>query len=353
VSRRVLVAVGTAAALAAAAGWLALRAGDDATAASPEAPTATASIERRDLVLREEVDGTLGYADSRPLAASRPGTVTALPAEGSIVARGESLYSVNGRGVRLLYGKTPLWRRLAAGVDDGLDVRQLERNLAALGHDPGGMEVDDHFDADTASAIRAWQDAIGVPETGAVEVGDAVFLPSARRIGAIAIAPGAGLQPGLEVMATMGTAPIVAIDLDARRRALARVGASVRVELPSGRVVQGRIVAVGKVAETATTETGEPGTPTVEVTVALGRNADREGLDGAPVTVSLESDRARNVLAVPVEALLALRGGGYAVELVEDGARRLVAARPGVFADGWVEVRGNGLREGATVVVPA
>jgi hypothetical protein len=117
--------------------------------------------------------------------------------------------------------------------------------------------------------------------------------------------------------------------------------------------VQGRIASVGRVAETATTQTGETATPTVEVTVALRRNADREGLDGAPVAVSLESDRAEAVLAVPVEALLALRGGGYALELVENGARRLVAARPGVFADGWVEVRGNGLREDATVAVPA
>jgi peptidoglycan hydrolase-like protein with peptidoglycan-binding domain len=232
-------------------------------------------------------------------------------------------------------------------------VRQLERNLAALGHDPDGMEVDEHFDADTAAAIRAWQDAIGVLETGAVEVGDAVFLPSARRIGTIAVAPGASLQPGLEVMQTTGTAPVVEIDLDARQRTLARVGAAVRVELPSGSVVQGRIATVGKVAETAATETGEAAAPTVEVTVALRSNADREGLDGAPVTVSLESDRAEAVLAVPVEALLALRGGGYALELVENGARRLVAAQPGVFADGWVAVRGNGLREGATVAVPA
>jgi hypothetical protein len=155
------------------------------------------------------------------------------------------------------------------------------------------------------------------------------------------------------VMQTTGTAPVVEIDLDARQRTLARVGAAVRVELPSGSVVQGRIATVGKVAETAATETGEAAAPTVEVTVALRSNADREGLDGAPVTVSLESDRAEAVLAVPVEALLALRGGGYALELVENGARRLVAAQPGVFADGWVAVRGNGLREGATVAVPA
>lgn len=352
-SRRSAALAGGAVAAAAVAGWLVLRGGGDATAASPDAPTGTATIERRDLVLRDEVDGVLGYADARALAASRPGTVTRLPREGAVVERGESLFAVDGRSVRLLYGPTPLWRRLAAGVADGPDVRQLELNLVALGHDPEAMDVDDHFDADTAAAVRAWQDAIGVPETGAVEVGDAVFLPAARRIGAIAVAPGASLQPGLEVMQTTGTAPVVDVDLDARQRTLARVGASVRVELPSGTVVPGRISKVGNVAETATTQTGEPGTPTVDVTVTLRRDADREGLDGAPVTVSLESDRAENVLAVPVEALLALRGGGFGLELVENGARRLVAVEPGVFADGWVEVRGSAPREGGIVVVPA
>ena len=77
-------------------------------------------------------------------------------------------------------------------------------------------------------------------------------------------------------------------------------------------------------------------------------------VNGAPVTVAFEQDRARNVLAVPVEALLALRGGGYAVELVgANGVRTLTAVEAGTFADGWVEVRGRGIREGARVVVAA
>ena len=172
-----------------------------------------------------------------------------------------------------------MWRRLGAGVDDGPDVRQLERNLAALGHDPDGMEVDEHFDADTAAAVRDWQDSIGVPETGAVEVADAAFLPGARRIGAIAVSAGTSSQPGQEVMQTTGTAAVVQIDLDARQRTLARVGAAVRVELPSGSVVQGRISKVGKVAETQTTQTGEAGTPTIDVTVALRRNAEASALE--------------------------------------------------------------------------
>ena len=354
-SRRTVavVVVGVAIPLAAALGWLAVRGGDDATAASPAAQASTATVVRKDLVLHDDVDGTLGYGDPRPLQAGPGGVVTRLPEEGAVIRRGGSLYAVDGRAVRLLYGATPFWRRLATGADDGPDVLQLERNLVALGHHPDAMEVDDHFDADTAAAVKDWQDAIGVPETGSVEPGQAVFLPGPRRIGTIAAALGGSVQPGLEVLQTTGTAPVVSINLDARKRTIAHSGSAVSVELPSGRIVRGRISNVGKVAEAQTTENGEPGTATVSVTVALS-GSNREGLDGAPVTVSLEQERAKGVLAVPVEALLALRGGGFAVELVgADGVGRLTGVDAGTFADGWVEVSGRGVREGAKVVVPA
>ena len=71
------------------------------------------------------------------------------------------------------------------------------------------------------------------------------------------------------------------------------------------------------------------------------------------MTVSVVTSAATGVLAVPVDALLALAEGGYAVE--RGGRRRhreLVAVEIGAFADGWVEVTGD-LAEGDDVVVPA
>jgi hypothetical protein len=352
--RRLLVA-GAAAGLTlagAGAALVALGGGGEATAATAAGAPATAKVERRDIVLRDDVDGTLGYADARALAASAAGTVTRLAVEGSVVTRGKSLYDLNARGVRLLYGTMPMWRSLRADVADGVDVEQLERNLVELGFDPGSMTVDEEFDDDTTRAVEAWQDALGVPETGAVELGDAVFLPGARRVGQAAVVVGAQVQPGLEVMSTTGTAPVVELDLDARRQELATVGGKVSVELPSGRAVAGTITAVGKVAETATTAQGEAGNPTVSVTIRLAQPATRDGLDGAPVVVSLERERAANVLAVPVEALLALRGGGVAVELVGGaGERKLTRVETGSFADGYVAIEGKGVVAGATVVV--
>ena len=57
------------------------------------------------------------------------------------------------------------------------------------------------------------------------------------------------------------------------------------------------------------------------------------------------------LLAVPVNALVARRGGGYGVELA--GSRRIVPVRAGMFADGYVEVSGASIREATRVVVPS
>jgi multidrug efflux pump subunit AcrA (membrane-fusion protein) len=72
------------------------------------------------------------------------------------------------------------------------------------------------------------------------------------------------------------------------------------------------------------------------------------------VVVRVVTSAAEGVLAVPVDALMALAEGGYAVERVgtgPDGASELVAVELGAFADGWVEVTGD-VAEGDQVEVP-
>ena len=97
------------------------------------------------------------------------------------------------------------------------------------------------------------------------------------------------------------------VALDARRQQLARRGDQVTVELPSGRTVDGRIEDVGKVA----TKQGDE--VVVEVTITL--SGPSGSLDQAPVDVGFAVERREGVLAVPVKALLARQGGGYALEL--------------------------------------
>ena len=352
--RRVLSlsAAGTLAVLAAGGGVFTAR--DDSTAAASdeaETRTATARITRRNLVRRESFDGTLGYADVRTLAASSPGTVTRLRREGAVVRRAGVLYEVNGQPVYLLYGAKPAWRRLARGVDDGRDVRQLEENLVAMGYDPDGdIAVDDEFDRATEAAVKRWEKDREVTADGAVELGEVVFLPGPRRVGAHRTTLGGNLQPGAEVMETTALRRVVTLNLDATRQALVRRGDRVEVELPDGRTVTGKIVRVGNVARSEPSEDGQEGEPYVEVIVTVSGAGSR--FDQAPVDVNIAQEAKRGVLAVPVSALLALAGCGYAVEVDRGGARELVAVETGLYADGYVEISGKGIRAGLRVVVP-
>jgi peptidoglycan hydrolase-like protein with peptidoglycan-binding domain len=349
-----LAAAGAALAVLGAAAWtVAARPGP---AAGDQVATATATVTRRDLRATEEVDGTLGYGDARKVVNGRQGTVTALPAEGAVVTRGRALYRVDDRPVPLLYGRLPAWRPLSVGVDDGPDVRQLERNLVALGHDPDReVTVDDHFTWATRAAVRRWQEAAGLEETGTFQPGDAVWQPGPVRVGTVQAAVGDAARPGSPVLEVTSTTRQVTIDLDASRQPYVRAGDRVDLELPGWRTTTGRVRSVGKVAATPDPASDGQGdsTPTVELVVSLDHPGDTGRLDQAPVDASITTEVRRGVLAVPVNALLALAEGGYAVEVERDGRRQLVGVRTGLFAEGQVEVTGAGLRAGDRVVVPA
>ena len=338
--------------------WLAFG-GDSgtATAASTEqADTTLASVTRRDLADTETFSGTLGYAGERPLLAQTQGTITRLSPEGSTRTRGQVLYRIDDRPVVVMYGTVPAWRALSDGVDDGPDVRELEWNLVALGHDPNrDVVIDDHFNWATTAAVNRWQEKHGVTETGRVDLGAVVFLPGPRRVGEHGTTVGTSVQPGTQVLTTSATRQEVVLDLDATRQTLVAVGRRVVVGFPDGSSVPGRISAVGKVAkaqssETAADPSSTESTPTIEVSIELLRRPNEE-LDQAPVDVELTSDARTNVLAVPVTALVALLGGGYAVEVQTEETTRLVAVTPGLYADGYVEIV-RGVREGDRVVVP-
>ena len=80
-------------------------------------------------------------------------------------------------------------------------------------------------------------------------------------------------------------------------------------------------------------------------------------LDQAPVNVNIVTAQARDVLAVPVSALVALAGGGYAVEVTRGSGshatRQLVPVRTGLFSDTLVQVSGAAITAGLEVEVPS
>lgn len=326
--------------------------GDDSGAATTSVGSTT-TVERRDLVARDDVDGTLGYADEQTVAAAAAGTVTGLPEAGAVLRPGRVLYRLDGKPVVLLDGDHVAWRRLAEGTEPGSDVRRLERNLVALGYDPRhAITVDGRFDVATRAAVERLQRKLGLEPTGALELGEVVFQQGVRRVGKVTAALGAPIAAGGEVMNTTSTRREVTIELEPEKQSYVHVGGKVQVELPDGRVVDGTVSKVGKVAEAEQNADGSEGDPKIEVSVVLRERGS--GLDQAPVGVKLATDVRRNVLAVPVTALAAVSGGGYALEVVQaDGTTKLVPVETGTFADGYVEVSGAGIREGLRVVEAA
>ncbi|MER6947247.1 peptidoglycan-binding protein [Nonomuraea sp. NPDC000554] len=310
---------------------------------------ATKEITRGDLVDEESVDGKLTYAGSRTIKAGSGGTITSLPTEGKVINRGEALYHVDREPRILLYGKLPAYRTLRQGVGKGPDVKQLERNLRALGFGKG-VTVDTRFTSATAKAVRKWQKRTGMKRDGEVTPADIVFLSDAVRVSGTNVEVGDQIAPQRPALEVTATDRLVRINLDADKQDIAKVGRKVTVKLATGKSVTGRISRVAKVAKAVKRSDNQESGATVEVEIKV---ADRSlgSLDEAPVTVELQRQRAENVLTVPVEALLALPDGGYGVEIVEQGHARRVPVRTGSFGNGRVEVSGTGLTEGMKVSV--
>jgi hypothetical protein len=150
-----------------------------------------ATVQRRDLIATDTESGTLGYADPETVFNRLSGTVTSLPAVGDVVKPGQALYRVDGAPVVLFDGTVPAYRSLSDGVSAGADVMQLKRNLVDLGFDTGHqITINDTFDAATTAAVDRWQASLGQPQTGAVTVGEVVFLPGAQRVSTVSAALG-------------------------------------------------------------------------------------------------------------------------------------------------------------------
>jgi peptidoglycan hydrolase-like protein with peptidoglycan-binding domain len=314
--------------------------------------TSLTTVERRSLSSQTQVDGTLGYAGDYSVVNQRAGTITWLPAVGRVVRQGQTLFEVDGSPVVLLYGSTPVYRDLRQG-ESGADVRQLNAALSELGYDSAAAldPTSDEFGWRTRLAVEKLQDELGVDETGILARGTIVFLPTAIRVTAVSATLGAPAGPGA-ILKASSTRHEVTVQLDAAQQTEVKVGDPVTITLPSGRATPGRVSSVGSVASSGSDDSG----PTVEVTIRLLQEAAGGRLDQAPVGVLISTGSVENALVVPVNTLLALAGGGYAVEVVNTaGVHRLVPVTLGLFddAEGLVQVSGSGVRAGQRVVVPA
>lgn len=185
---------------------------------------------------------------------------------------------------------------------------------------------------------------------------------------------GSGSGNASAVLQTATTQLIVTVDLDASKQSEAKVGEPVTVQLPNGSTIDGRITAVSPVAQSSSNSgngngSGNNGSnnngsnnnnnnsnngsnsgsgSTIPVTITLQGHHAGSGLDQASVSVNFAQAEAKNVLSVPVTALLATAGGGYAVQEAA-APHRLIPVTTGLFAAGYVQISSQGIYPGLEV----
>jgi multidrug efflux pump subunit AcrA (membrane-fusion protein) len=338
------------------AGW---RAGVFSSSTSPgtgELGTpATQPVVRENIAATTPVSATLGYAGSYTVSGQGIGTLTWLPQAGRVISQGQTLYRIDdGSPVVLLYGSVPAWRTLDEG-ETGADVAQLNHDLVQLGYasraDIAGPGWN-YYSWATAAGVQLLEEHLGVSAPpGSLSLGQMVFKPVAIRVTQITGSLG-GPDSGPVLQATSDE-HVVTIPLDVSQEGEVQAGDRVTVTLPDGSSAPGAIASVGTVATTSQSDSGDGAVTTVPVTVTLTDPGAAGSLDQAPVTVYITTAAERDVLAVPVTALLARSPGEYVVEVAgPDNARRYVPVTPGIFDDnsGLVQVSGA-LSPGQRVVV--
>ncbi|MFE2416363.1 hypothetical protein [Streptomyces hokutonensis] len=361
--------------------------GKPSGAAASDAPRVnTVAVVRTDLSSTLSLHGTLGYGRTISVKGGKEGLVTQLPAVGSKVSRGRSLYRLDDRPVPVFYGTTPLFRPLDTRGLMGRDVKVVADNLRALGYDIGAQPASGSWVAQrpeptgaasaspapspsaspspspspsyvrvkpgegvlTASLIAAvgrWQTQVGMPSTGVLGAGDVAVLPGEVRVGAVQAQPGDPATGTL--MSVTGTAKSVSVPLSATDVDSIQQGDKATVTLPDNSEAHGTVSAISTDAQASDQAGGDSGgTPQLVVTVSLDSTAALRRLNSAPVQVQFTGQTKKGVLAVPVGALLALSGGGYALQLP---GGRLLAVETGMFAKGLVEVSGTGITAGTKV----
>jgi Putative peptidoglycan binding domain len=348
---------------------------------------------------RTKLAGDRATLASLQATAVNPGTTyTWLPAAGQVTRQGRRVYAVSNEPVPLLYGPVAAYRAFYVGMSNGGDVAELTRDLIVLGYG-SGLAQSDHYSTATAAAVERWQKSLGLPATGEILLGEVVFEPGPIRVtsvtpsvgesyggggggGASGGGGGAG-GGGSTVLTATGIKPVVTVDLPVTQEYLVKPGDAVSVVLPDGTsTVGGRVKSVGTVATcpggsgtgtgassssggggstsqspcSSAASGGSSGTnssPTVTVTITLDHPPAGAALDQAPVNVNITTQRASDVLAVPVNALLALQGGGFGVQVVTGHASHLTGVTTGLYSNTMVQVSGPGIRAGMRVEVPS
>lgn len=317
------------------------------SATSSKSSVATTTVIRGVVTSSNLVQGSLGYGTPAPLTALNSGTLTAITAVGTVVAAGQSLYSVDNVPVYLLTGAVPAWRAFEPGMTPGPDVVQLMQNLKALGYFAGTPTS--AFTAASASAISKWQKATGQTVTGMIPFGNVVFGPGALRIDSLTLALGAGVSSGAAVLNTTSPTRFVTVPLPLAGQGTVKVGDKVSIQLPDGTSAAGTVAAVGTPAKS---DTSASATTIIPISVTFDDQTKAGAYTQGGVTVTFSSASHDGVFSVPVQALIAIANGTFGIKAVGPGGKtKTIPVTLGLFGGGRVEISGTGVVAGLRVQV--
>ncbi|WP_079168094.1 hypothetical protein [Streptomyces colonosanans] len=346
-------------------------------AAAPSAQTT--KVKRADLADSRTLSGVLGFGGHVTVKGTGKGVISRLPASGSVVSRGKPLYWIDDEPVTSFFGDTPFFRPLDKAGTNGRDVTVLVENLQALGYDigprprqvpetPAGGGTDSGMGSEANNgttsagaggvgtelttgvleALKRWQHDTGRKTTGTLDPDRTVVLSGPLRVDAVTAQLG---DPATEDVLTLTSQEkTVTVKVDASSADSIHKGDKVTITLPDTKDVPGNVMSVSTTVQGSNDSDAGDGvdtTPTLQVKVRPTHSADIAKIDAASVQVVFTAATRKDVLVVPVGALLALSEGGYALQ--RPGGK-LVGVETGLFAKGLVEVSGAGVEEGDVVV---
>lgn len=153
------------------------QAGEAEEEAVREPLPATVVVGERERNYLQEASLVFGLSPSAPVVVQIDGLVTALHvAAGDEIPQGRDLVSLDGVRLRAHLGAQPFYRELGEGAT-GSDVAELSAFLAATGH-ANTLGKNATFSPSMTKAVKAYQKAVGAPETGVFSPGLTVYVPA-------------------------------------------------------------------------------------------------------------------------------------------------------------------------------
>jgi Putative peptidoglycan binding domain len=364
--------------------------------APPRPVLSTTTVVRTDLTTTATYNATVGFDALRTVTGTGSGTITRVPKVGSVVRRGQPLYWVDDQPVVVFYGMTPLFRTLgppdsstaqvslqsaqagllgaqqvlttaenqkkppasaatlaqdqaavaqaqnavdtaqtaldqASAPPAGQDVTIVAANLAALGYLPASAADMSTWTYALTQAVKDFQQSAGMAATGTLAPSQVAVVPGPARIGAVTAS--VGDPASSPVLSLTRTTKLITFTTASGGL---HAGEALTMSTAGGASLNGRIVALAPAGSE----------------FQVQAQADDPGAlpDAGSVSVTVTTASHRGVLAVPVEALVALADGGYALQTP---GGLLLPVSIGPIVNDQAEVSGPGVHVGLQVVTAA